>query len=298
MGQPDVYKRAAGYGMPGAVSRRHGPDRLLRAPSARRWTARDRAAARPWWKPNAIASSRTRPTTTTAPIARARRSRRAAETIRSRASSGSCSSTAILTAERAEALKRSVLEETNEATDRAEAMAYPAAPTSTTGSMPRAGSPWTAPGATNVRRQRMARTDTANEHARASRTAATSSCGRSFATCCCSGSSTTAAFNSTAKARCRLRSAARDTKPCRPERRWRSIAAATSSRPYYRDLGLCLGIGLSPVRDHALDLRTRRRPQRRPPVPEPLLVEERRLDVVLVDSGGASSRTRSARRTP
>ncbi len=33
----------------------------------------------------------------------------------------------VLTAEEAEALKRSVLEEANEATDRAEAMAYPAA---------------------------------------------------------------------------------------------------------------------------------------------------------------------------
>ncbi len=64
--------------------------------------------------------------------------------------------------------------------------------------------------------------------------------------------------------------------------------------PYYRDLGLCLGIGLSPYEIMLSIFARADGSQRRPPIPQSLLVESRRLDVVLVDSGGASSRTRSA----
>ena len=49
------------------------------------------------------------------------------------------------------------------------------------------------------------------------------------------------------------------------------------------------------LRDHALDLRARRRSQRRTSIPESLLVEGRRADVVLVDFGGASSARRRRR---
>ena len=58
--------------------------------------------------------------------------------------------------------------------------------------------------------------------------------------------------------------------------------------PYYRDLGLCLGIGLTPyeimlsIFARAPDHNGGRQ------FPKPLLVKGRRTDVVLVDSGGAS----------
>ena len=57
--------------------------------------------------------------------------------------------------------------------------------------------------------------------------------------------------------------------------------------PYYRDLGLAVGIGLTPLRDLALALRARGRSQRRPSVSQPLLVQSRRPDVVLLDFCGA-----------
>ena len=48
MAQPDVYKRAAGYGIPGVVVNGFDPIASLRRREAKRWTiARVRAAARP-----------------------------------------------------------------------------------------------------------------------------------------------------------------------------------------------------------------------------------------------------------
>ncbi len=86
-----------------------------------------------------------------------------------------------------------------------------------------------------------------------------------------------------ARQRFRLRSAARDTKPCKPEPRWRSIAGTDILAPYYRDLGLCLGIGLSPFEILLSIFARADGSQRRAPVSQPLLVQSGRPDVVLVD---------------
>ena len=58
---------------------RHGSDRVLRRRQGERSTARARAAARRWSRPSATAFCRIRPTTTTAPTARAKKSRNAAK---------------------------------------------------------------------------------------------------------------------------------------------------------------------------------------------------------------------------
>jgi TPP-dependent pyruvate/acetoin dehydrogenase alpha subunit len=87
--------------------------------SGRRLPGRDRAAARRWSKPSAIASWRIRPTREEV---EERRKEDPIPRFERLLGEGS-----ILTPEGLEALKRGVLEEVNDATDRAEAMAYPAA---------------------------------------------------------------------------------------------------------------------------------------------------------------------------
>ena len=124
---PTSTNAPPGYGMPGVGRRRHGSDRVLR---------RRQGGARP--RPRGRRPDPGRSQVLSLPLAHHRRRRphlplarrsggSAARTTRCRASSACWSSTAILTARGAEALKRSVLAEANDATDRAEAMAYPPA---------------------------------------------------------------------------------------------------------------------------------------------------------------------------
>ena len=63
-----------------------------------------------------------------------------------------------------------------------------------------------------------------------------------------------AVFNSIGKERFPLRSAARDTKPYKPEPQWRSIAGATFSPRIIAISDSVLGIGLSPYEILLLDI--------------------------------------------
>jgi 2-oxoisovalerate dehydrogenase E1 component alpha subunit len=126
MGQPDVYKRAAGYGLPGAVV--DGMDPIACYAAVGEALARARSGG----GPTLVEAKCYRFLAhTTDDDDRSYRSREEVE-ARRRDDPVPCferllAEQGILTAQGAEALKRAVLEETNDATDRAEAMAYPAA---------------------------------------------------------------------------------------------------------------------------------------------------------------------------
>lgn len=126
MGQPDVYKRAAGYGMPGTVV--DGMDPIACYATVREALARARSGG----GPTLVEAKCYRFLShTTDDDDRTYRSRDEVE-ARRKDDPIPCFERflvkrAILGAEGVEALKRSVLEETNDATDRAEAMVYPAA---------------------------------------------------------------------------------------------------------------------------------------------------------------------------
>ncbi len=126
MGQPDVYKRAAGYGMPGAVV--DGMDPI----ACYGGVADALARARSGGGPTLLEAKCYRFLShTTDDDDRTYRSREEVE-ARRKEDPVPCFERlliehGVLTAEGAEALKRSVLEEANDATDRAEAMAYPLA---------------------------------------------------------------------------------------------------------------------------------------------------------------------------
>jgi 2-oxoisovalerate dehydrogenase E1 component alpha subunit len=125
MAQPDVYKRAEGYGMPGAVVDGMDPIACYAAIDE----ALDRA--RSGGGPTLVEAKCYRFLAhTTDDDDRTYRSREEVE-ARRKDDPVPCFERlliehSILTSQGAEALKRSVLEEINEATDRAEAMAYPA----------------------------------------------------------------------------------------------------------------------------------------------------------------------------
>ncbi len=126
MGQPDVYKRAAGYGLPGAVV--DGMDAIACYAAVGEALTRARSGG----GPTLVEAKCYRFLAhTTDDDDRSYRSREEVE-ARRRDDPVPCferllAEQGILTAEGAEALKRSVLEEANDATDRAETMAYPAA---------------------------------------------------------------------------------------------------------------------------------------------------------------------------
>jgi 2-oxoisovalerate dehydrogenase E1 component alpha subunit len=126
MGQPDVYKRAEGYGMPGTVV--DGMDPIACYAVVRAALERARAGG----GPTLIEAKCYRFLAhTTDDDDRAYRSREEVE-ARRRDDPVPCFERllveqSILSEAGAEALKRSVLEEANDATDRAEVMAYPAA---------------------------------------------------------------------------------------------------------------------------------------------------------------------------
>jgi 2-oxoisovalerate dehydrogenase E1 component alpha subunit len=126
MGQPDVYKRAEGYGLPGAVV--DGMDPIACYATVGEALAR----AREGGGPTLVEAKCYRFLShTTDDDDRTYRSRDEVEERR-KSDPVPCFERLlighqILTTDGAEALKRSVLEETNDATDRAETMAYPAA---------------------------------------------------------------------------------------------------------------------------------------------------------------------------
>jgi len=126
MAQPDVYKRAEGYGLPGAVV--DGMDPIACYAVVREALERARSGG----GPTLVEAKCYRFLShTTDDDDRTYRSREEVEERR-RADPVPCFERllieqSILTPDGAEALKRSVLEEANDATDRAEAMAYPAA---------------------------------------------------------------------------------------------------------------------------------------------------------------------------
>jgi 2-oxoisovalerate dehydrogenase E1 component alpha subunit len=127
MGQPDVYKRAPGYGLPGSVVDGMDPVACYAAVGEAMTRARSGGG------PTLVEAKCYRFLAhTTDDDDRTYRSRSEVEERR-KSDPVPCFERllvdqAILTAGGAEALKRSVLEEVNEATDRAEAMVYPAAP--------------------------------------------------------------------------------------------------------------------------------------------------------------------------
>jgi 2-oxoisovalerate dehydrogenase E1 component alpha subunit len=127
MGQPDVYKRAPGYGLPGSVV--DGMDPIASYAAVGEAMTRARSGG----GPTLVEAKCYRFLAhTTDDDDRSYRSRDEVEERR-KADPVPCFERllvdhAILTPDGAEALKRSVLEEVNEATDRAEAMVYPAAP--------------------------------------------------------------------------------------------------------------------------------------------------------------------------
>jgi 2-oxoisovalerate dehydrogenase E1 component alpha subunit len=127
MGQPDIYKRAAGYGMPGTIV--DGMDPIACYAAVREALGRARARG----GPTLVEAKCYRFLAhTTDDDDRTYRSREEVE-ARRRNDPVPCFERllveqSVLTAEGAEALKRSVLEEVNDATDRAESMAYPATP--------------------------------------------------------------------------------------------------------------------------------------------------------------------------
>ncbi len=126
MGQPDVYKRAAGYGMPGVVV--DGFDPIACYGAVRQALQRARSGD----GPTLIEAKCYRFLShTTDDDDRTYRSRDEVQRMRERdpvpGFERFLRDHAVLTAEQAESLKSSVLAEANEATDKAEAMAYPAA---------------------------------------------------------------------------------------------------------------------------------------------------------------------------
>jgi 2-oxoisovalerate dehydrogenase E1 component alpha subunit len=126
MGQPDVYRRAEGYGMPGAAVDGMDPIACYAA------VGKAMARARTGGGPTLVEAKCYRFLAhTTDDDDRTYRSRDEVEERRKRdpvpCFERLLVERGILSAEGAEALKRSVLEEANDATDRAEAMAYPAA---------------------------------------------------------------------------------------------------------------------------------------------------------------------------
>ena len=86
MAQPDVYKRAAGYGLPGAVVNGMDPIACYAVVGEALGRARS-GGGPPWSKPSATDFYRTPPTTTTGPIVRGTKLRPAGRTTRFRASS-------------------------------------------------------------------------------------------------------------------------------------------------------------------------------------------------------------------
>jgi 2-oxoisovalerate dehydrogenase E1 component alpha subunit len=126
MGQPDIYRRAIGYGLPGVVV--DGMDAIACYAAVK--AAMDRA--RSGGGPTLVEAKCYRFLShTTDDDDRTYRSRDEVE-ARRKDDPVPCFERllvehSILTPEGAAALKRSVLEETNDATDRAEAMAYPPA---------------------------------------------------------------------------------------------------------------------------------------------------------------------------
>ena len=126
MGQPDVYKRAEGYGIPGAVV--DGMDPIACYAAVLEAFERARSGG----GPTLVEAKCYRFLShTTDDDDRTYRSREEVE-ARRRDDPVPCFERllierGVLTEQGAEALKRSVLEETNDATDRAEAMAYPQA---------------------------------------------------------------------------------------------------------------------------------------------------------------------------
>jgi 2-oxoisovalerate dehydrogenase E1 component alpha subunit len=126
MGQPDVYKRAVGYGLPGTVV--DGMDPIACYGAVGEALARARSGG----GPTLVEAKCYRFLAhTTDDDDRTYRSREEVETRR-KDDPLPCferllAEHSILTPRAAEALKRGVLEELNDATDRAEAMAYPAA---------------------------------------------------------------------------------------------------------------------------------------------------------------------------
>ncbi|MGA7353981.1 MAG: thiamine pyrophosphate-dependent dehydrogenase E1 component subunit alpha [Candidatus Cybelea sp.] len=127
MGQPDVYKRAPGYGLPGSVVDGMDPIACYAVVGEAMTRARSGDG------PTLVEAKCYRFLAhTTDDDDRSYRSRDEVEERR-KADPVPCFERllvdqGILTPDDAEALKRSVLEEVNEATDRAEAMVYPAAP--------------------------------------------------------------------------------------------------------------------------------------------------------------------------
>ncbi|MBV9719841.1 MAG: thiamine pyrophosphate-dependent dehydrogenase E1 component subunit alpha [Candidatus Eremiobacteraeota bacterium] len=126
MAQPDVYKRAAGYGIPGTVVNGMDPIACFAAVGEALTRARSGAG------PTLVEAKCYRFLShTTDDDDRTYRSREEVETRRKDDPVPGFERLLleheILTRDRSEALKRSVLEEVNDATDRAEAMAYPAA---------------------------------------------------------------------------------------------------------------------------------------------------------------------------
>jgi 2-oxoisovalerate dehydrogenase E1 component alpha subunit len=126
MGQPDIYKRAAGYGIPGVVV--DGMDPLACYAAVREAFDRARAGG----GPTLVEAKCYRFLShTTDDDDRTYRSREEVERRRKDDPVPQFERLlvehSVLTSEGAEALKRGVLEEANDATDRAEAMAYPTA---------------------------------------------------------------------------------------------------------------------------------------------------------------------------
>ena len=124
MAQPDVYKRAAGYGIPGVVV--DGMDPVAMYGAVKQALDRARSGGGPTLVEGKCYRFLSH---TTDDDDRTYRSREEVEEHRKRDPVPCFERTLIenglLTAESAEALKRSILEEANEATDRAESMPYP-----------------------------------------------------------------------------------------------------------------------------------------------------------------------------
>ncbi len=143
MGQPDVYKRAAGYGLPGIVV--DGMDAIACYVAVKEALARARAGGGPTLveaKCYRFLSHTTDDDDRTYRSAAEVAARREGDPVPR--FERLLLDRAVLTPERTEALKRSVLEEVNDATDRAEAMAYPSATSLHDGVYATGWQPWLA----------------------------------------------------------------------------------------------------------------------------------------------------------
>ncbi len=141
MGQPDIYKRASGYGLPGVVVNGMDPIACYAAVGEALGRARGGGG------PTLVEAKCYRFLShTTDDDDRTYRSREEVEARRKDdpvpCFEGLLVEHSILTSKGAEALKRAVLEEINDATDRAEAMAYPAAPDLYEGVYAERWNPW------------------------------------------------------------------------------------------------------------------------------------------------------------